>query len=125
MSINNLPHSRSSGIGQFKKTNGHLLNCRHAKEWEKQYTSLLKFYVAYGNCDVPTQSDEHRSLGRWVSAQRTKHRQFYGVEGRGQQDQPPSRGSKELLIRFQRLRDIGFNFIIGRGGAARKKKPIK
>jgi len=114
--------SSSIGTGHFGKTNGHLLYSRHAKEWEKQFASLLHYRDTYGNCDVPTQSAKYRSLGRWVSAQRKKHRQFCSEVGKDQQDQPSTRGSKELHVRFQRLNDIGFNFIIGSG--SRKKKVI-
>ena len=55
-----------------------------------------------------------RSLGRWISAQRRKYQQYISKDA-------TIKPSKDLLHRFQRLKDIGFNFLIGSGNAKRDK----
>lgn len=60
---------------------------------------------------MPVKSDKYRSLGRWVSAQRKKYKESEG------------KPSHDLLARFERLKEIGFNFSIGSGKAKRAGKP--
>lgn len=55
-----------------------------------------------------------RSLGRWISAQRRKYQQYISKDSN-------AKPSNDLLHRFQRLKDIGFNFSIGSGNAKREK----
>ena len=102
------------GKGAYGKTHGLLLSWRNAKEWEKRFAELERYRAITGNCDVPVKSEQHRSLGRWVTAQRKKYRQFFGG------DQLVA-GSSELNIRFQRLKEIGFSFAIGSGNAKKAK----
>eukprot|EP00578_Thalassiosira_sp_NH16_P010495 CAMPEP_0181110142 /NCGR_PEP_ID=MMETSP1071-20121207/18557_1 /TAXON_ID=35127 /ORGANISM="Thalassiosira sp., Strain NH16" /LENGTH=523 /DNA_ID=CAMNT_0023193895 /DNA_START=437 /DNA_END=2005 /DNA_ORIENTATION=- len=67
-----------SSIG--KGTLGKLCS-RNINEWEKQFADLLRYRDANRTCDVPTKCT---SLGRWVSNQRKKYRDFHADEGRNQ-----------------------------------------
>ena len=96
------------------KRTGLLLTSQNAKDWDNQFGNLLRYRDIHGNCDVPTQGDaEFKSLGRWVSSQRKKYREF---------SQHQKGGSKDLHERFKRLDDIGFKFFIGSGRSQRKTK---
>lgn len=102
------------GKGAFGRTTGHLMSSRNTREWENQFNILQTYRATHGNCDVPVKSDEYRSLGRWVSSQRKKYRQYFDLKATG-------KPSNDLLIRFERLKKIGFNFCIGSGNAKRGK----
>ena len=93
---------------------------RNTNEWERQFSDLLKYRSTHGgDSKVPT---KNTTLGRWVSSQRKKYRQFINDEGR---DQDQAFGwSKELRNRFQRLKDIGFNFYVGKGNAQQRKSNL-
>lgn len=109
--LKNIGLESSIGKGAFGK-----LCSRNTDEWEKQFSDLLKYCEKNGDCNVPTKCT---SLGRWVSSQRKKYRLFLADEGR---DQHQAFGwSKELRSRFKRLKDIGFNFYLGKGNAQQKK----
>jgi hypothetical protein len=41
------------------------------KKWNRQYKQLVEFKRTNGHCVVPQRNKEHRSLGVWVSTQRT------------------------------------------------------
>lgn len=113
--LKNLGLESSIGKGAFGK------QCsRNANEWEKQFADLLKYRLTHGTCNVPTKCT---TLGRWVSSQRKKYRQFL-VDGekKKDQDQIVPGWSKELRGRFQRLRDVGFNFHLGKGNAQQNRK---
>jgi hypothetical protein len=103
-----------AGKGAFGRTNGHLMSSRNEREWEKQFNVLLEYRALNGNCDVPVKSETYKSLGRWVSAQRKKYQQHFGEGATGNP-------SNDLVLRFERLKEIGFNFCIG-SGKARKGK---
>jgi len=104
----------SIGKGSFGKRNGLLLTSQNSKDWKNQFANLLRYRDIHGNCDVPTQSDaEFKSLGRWVSSQRKKYREFI---------QHQQGGSKDLYERFKRLDEVGFKFSIGSGRSQRKMK---
>ena len=90
------------------------MSSRNIREWENQFVILQKYRATHGDCDVPVKSDKYRSLGRWVSAQRKKYHQYFGLEAAG-------KPSNDLLVRFERLKEIGFNFCIGSGKAKRGK----
>ena len=99
----------SSGKGAFGK-----FCSRNTSEWEKQFSNLLKYRDAKGDCKVPTKKT---TLGRWVSSQRKQYRQFL-TDTRGNQ---PVDWSGELHNRFLRLANIGFDFHIGKGNAQQRK----
>lgn len=105
----------TAGKGGFAKSTGVFLSSRNAKEWETQFNNLQIYKTTHGNCDVPVKSDQHKSLGRWVSAQRRKYQQYFS---RNSSEVKPS---NDLIQRFKRLDDIGFNFSIGSGNAKRQK----
>ena len=63
---------------------------------------------------MPVKSETHRSLGRWISAQRRKYQQHLCNLT------PGAKPDNDLVLRFQRLEDIGFKFSIGSGNAQRK-----
>ncbi len=42
--------------------------------WEKSYRELLAYRKKNGHCNVPTGDTDYVQLGRWVAAQRHKHR---------------------------------------------------
>ncbi|KAL7542749.1 hypothetical protein ACHAXR_012053 [Thalassiosira sp. AJA248-18] len=91
--------------------------------WEHQFTSLLKYRQLYGNCDVPTASNtEFRSLGRWVSAQRKLFRGFHSCKGVEFHQLSPERDRQQR--QFQRMREVGFRFAIGKG-SRNKPNPLK
>ncbi|KAL7518023.1 hypothetical protein ACHAWX_002889 [Stephanocyclus meneghinianus] len=102
------------GKGAFGRTTGHLMSSRNTREWESQFVILQKYRESHGDCDVPVKSDKYKSLGRWVSAQRKKYHQYFGLNAAG-------KPSNDLLVRFERLKEIGFNFCIGSGKAKRGK----
>lgn len=106
--------STFAGKGGFGRTTGLFLSSKNTRDWENQFESLKEYRATHGNCDVPVKSDTHRSLGRWISAQRRKYQQYFS---KSQEAKP----SKDLLDRFQRLKDIGFNFSIGSGNANRNR----
>ena len=69
---------------------------------------------------MPTISKgEFRPLGRWVSAQRKEYKKFCSnCEKTGE-----SAGARgKLFGRFQRLKNIGFQFVMGKGTYHRKFK---
>jgi len=109
--LKNIGLEPSIGKGAFGK-----ICSRNTNEWEKQFSDLIRYRDIHGDCNVPTKST---SLGRWVASQRKKHRQFLADEGRVE-DQVFAWG-KELRNRFQRLKDIGFNFYVGKGNAQQKR----
>lgn len=100
------------GKGAFGK-----LSSRNVSEWEKKFTALIKYRDANGTCNVPTKNN---SLGRWVSNQRKKYRDFLADQGKGQEQD--FGWDSELQNRFQRLKDAGFNFHVGKGGNQPYKK---
>jgi DNA-binding NarL/FixJ family response regulator len=53
---------------------GFVWNCSE-KQWESQYSDLVKFQKVYGHCRVSTLSKTHAALGNWVRTQRVKQRQ--------------------------------------------------
>ncbi|KAL7536620.1 hypothetical protein ACHAXR_007293 [Thalassiosira sp. AJA248-18] len=80
--------------------------------WDHQFTSLLKYRQLYGNCDVPTACTEYRSLGRWVSTQRSRFREFRCC------NRQLSPEGVEQQRRFQKLTEVGFRFAIGKRAIA-------
>jgi uncharacterized protein YbgA (DUF1722 family) len=46
---------------------------KHDKEWNLKYEQLVEFKRDKGNCLVPHRYKQDKSLGLWVSAQRTYH----------------------------------------------------
>jgi len=42
--------------------------------WERRFAELLQYRKAHGHCDVPTTGAAGSALARWVSAQRTAHK---------------------------------------------------
>ena len=104
----------AAGKGGFAKSTGAFLSSRSAKEWETQFNNLKAYRTTYGHCDVPVKSDEHKSLGRWISAQRRKYQKYFSKNA------TEVKPSNDLIERFKRLDDIGFNFSIGSGNAKRQ-----
>jgi hypothetical protein len=47
---------------------------RFAANWEEGFAMLLQYREEYGNCDAPQKHPNHRTLGVWISNQRTKFR---------------------------------------------------
>jgi uncharacterized protein YbgA (DUF1722 family) len=43
-------------------------------DWNRQYEQLVKFKRKNGHCMVPFKCEQDKSLGKWVSKQRTSHR---------------------------------------------------
>ncbi len=101
---------------------GVFISCRNTKEWDNRFAELLRYKSIYGNCDVPVKTEgDFKSLGRWVTAQRKKHKDFHSGEMNGIEN------ADLFLTRFRRLEEIGFQFKIGsgRGNSRRgKRKPM-
>lgn len=90
------------------------MSSKNTKDWEKQFNNLLAYKSIHGHCDVPVKSDTHKSLGRWVSAQRKKYQQHFTENATG------CKPGNELVQRFKRLEDVGFNFSIGSGNSKKR-----
>ena len=128
VSIEILIHSYlffSSGKGrQGKRTR--IIPEYNKKGWENQFAELLNYKATYGNCSVRLLDPNYRSLGRWVGSQRKKYREYciaqplpwlqVGDDDEKKKKLEPITGDKELVLRFERLKDIGFDFV------GRKKK---
>ena len=100
---------------------GVFISCRNTQEWDNRFAELLRYKSIHGNCDVPVKSDGvYKSLGRWVTSQRKKHKEFHS--GKLSED-----NAEQFLTRFRRLEEIGFKFKIGsgRGSGRLKKQPAR
>ena len=96
------------------------MSSRNHRDWEKQFKVLLDYKASHGNCDIPVKAEAYKSLGRWVTAQRKKYNEFFG---KGVTAAKRNELSNEMVIRFERLKEIGFNLSgPGRGGGNRKQK---
>lgn len=114
--------------GMKSSVNGIFISCRNTKEWDNRFAELLRYKSIHGDCDVPVKSDgEFKSLGRWVTSQRKKHKDFHSGTLNGD-------NAEEFLTRFHRLEEIGFKFKIGSGrgnsrpgkaSASGKRKPAR
>ena len=113
--------TRPLGTGQIdKKVTRFQTSCYNNARWERQFESLQHFQEMYGHVNVPTISKgKFRPLGRWVSAQRKDYKKFCSnCEETGE-----SAGARgKLFGRFQRLKNIGFQFVMGKGTYHRKFK---
>ena len=98
-----------TGKGNAAKVNGNQFTPRQVRAWEKQFIHLCKYREERGHCDVRyTEVGKWKPLAEWVKRQRKVYRKFHSaraVQG----------GNNDLLERFDRLREIGFNFRIGSG----------
>jgi len=67
---------------------------------------LLKEYKdSHGDCKVPTKYKQNRELGRWVSTQRQRYKDYKkGVK--------MSISQEEFERRIRRLEDIGFDWCL-------------
>lgn len=94
------------------------------KGWEDQFLELLKYKATHGNCLVKLLDPNYRSLGRWVGSQRKKYREYFTQEQYseyslqvGYDDKKKKRlesitGDQELVLRYERLKDLGFDFVV-------------
>jgi len=44
--------------------------------WNSMYEDLCAYREKHGHADVPTKYDENKTLGRWVSTQRSQYKLF-------------------------------------------------
>ena len=44
---------------------------RFGTEWQESYTQLVRYQGEHGNCNVPSRWEQDKSLGDWVTTQRT------------------------------------------------------
>ena len=86
------------------------VNTSTASMWEKKFNDLIKYRDENGNCDVPTKKS---SLGRWVANQRKQYRDYDYNAGKNQSNDDAR--AKELHNRYEKLKDAGFKFSIGKG----------
>ena len=109
-----------SGIGKgaFMKTTGLFMSSKNLQNWENQFKALQEYKAAHGDCDVPLKYEANKPLGRWVSGQRKKYRE-HSLET------TTNKSSNDLIERFQRLKEIGFNFVVGSGNANGNLKRVK
>ena len=107
----------------------HLMTCNHTycatklgrgkgkrmsySNWEKNFADLIKYRDTHGHCDVNTKTS---SLGRWVGGQRNLYKKHNEETGNKDKD---LHHDKELEKRFQKLKDAGFKFSIGKGSGRR------
>jgi hypothetical protein len=86
------PRKKGSG----KNVLSVFLSSRHSKEWDNRFAELLRYKSIHGDCDVPVKSDgDFKSLGRWVTSQRKKYKEFHS--GEYGEDSPD-----DFLTRFRR-----------------------
>lgn len=86
------------------------------KGWEARFGELVEYKKLHGNCDVKKNDSDYKKLGGWVATQRETYRKYF----RTQQLQPGglavSGGTDKKKIamfqRFQRLTEVGFNFVL-------------
>ena len=87
------------------------------KGWETRFGELVEYKKLHGNCDVKKNDPAYKKLGGWVANQREIYREYF----RSQQLQPGggpavSGGTDKkkiaMLQRFQRLTEVGFNFVL-------------
>lgn len=82
----------------------------NAQRWEEQFSALSKYKKEHGDCNVPARAKgELKSLGMWVRSQRKAYSKFQAV------GDPEASGKNNLTSRFEKLRRIGFKFIVGSG----------
>ena len=88
--------------------NGNQFTPVQVKAWEQQFKNLCKYREENGHCDVRySETGKWKPLAEWVKRQRKVYRKFHS-NGEAQ-------GNRDLLERFDRLREIGFKFRIGSG----------
>ncbi|KAL7491067.1 hypothetical protein ACHAWT_001542 [Skeletonema menzelii] len=114
-------HASPNKKGSKNCVSGVFISCRNNKEWDNRFAELLRYKTIYGNCDVPVKTEgDFKSLGRWVTSQRKKYKEFNSGEMTGIEN------ADQFLTRFRRLDEIGFKFKIGSGrgnGRRGKRKP--
>ena len=72
------------------------ISCRNTKEWDTRFAELLRYRSIHGDCDVPVKTYGNvKSLGRWVTSQRKKYKEFKGGEFDGE-------NPEQFLTRFRR-----------------------
>lgn len=69
--------------------------------WDQRFRELLDFFAQHGHCLVPTKSPSHRALGRWVSSQRARYKDFQAGKLRASEE-------SIVLHRIALLNEIGF-----------------
>jgi hypothetical protein len=107
----------ASGKGKGKK--GRAVSQENARKWEEQFSALCKYKRLHGDCNVPARADgEWKSLGVWVRSQRKAYSKFLV---QGEQDDYVN-SSNDLKSRFERLKSIGFKFIVGTGNGKGKRE---
>jgi len=94
------------GKGQHAKIHGIFITEDLMETWETRYKDLIEFKEKFGHVDVPVKYDANKALGRWVALQRRKFREL---------ETNKISSSSVLDTRIQKLQDLGFKFIIGRG----------
>jgi hypothetical protein len=103
-----------SGKGKCKT--GRAVSYQNAQRWEEQFSALCRYKEENGDCDVPARANgKWKSLGLWVRSQRKAYFKFQ-VQG----TQEAYAENKNLNSRFEKLKRIGFKFIVGCGKGKRK-----
>ena len=71
------------------------------RAWEDQFKDLISYKTEHHHCNVPTKCAKNRSLGRWVSAQRSSYKRYL-------------KGEESTLTdeRVERLNSLGFNWAL-------------
>lgn len=83
----------------LKKRQSKVDSKRNQERWQSQYEKLKEYHQAHGNCNVPRNWSNDRSLGIWVFNQRRLYLQ--ASKGNGTMD----------LTRIQKLEEIGFEWV--------------
>ena len=92
------------------------MTCSKTRQvWEKQFAELVKYHDENGDCLVPVRFG---ALGKWVTCQRKLYREHHKKDA-GTRDFAQV---TELESRFQRLKDIGFIFTVGKGTLHPKRR---
>jgi hypothetical protein len=104
--------------------------------WEDSFAELVAYKKIHGDCDVKEKDTEYKALGCWVGTQRGKYRQRalaggLALEKGGRNDKkdreqdrsqdPPLSVDQALDLRFKRLTEVGFNFVLQNGKRTQKK----
>jgi hypothetical protein len=97
--------SSSSPVGKRPRVRQHVFAASKQNQsdlkWKQRFEELEAFKAQHGHCTVPVRDTKNKSLGVWVSTQRTMHRKM-------------RQGQESYLNpeRIQLLSGLGFKFVV-------------
>mmetsp|Transcript_26549 Transcript_26549/g.48166 ORF Transcript_26549/g.48166 Transcript_26549/m.48166 type:complete len:885 (-) Transcript_26549:148-2802(-) len=92
------------------------------QEWETRFAELLQYRETHGHVDVPIRYKETGALGRWVAVQRRSYQQRVTTGVLRSSVSAKTNDGERLKRRFERLSEIGFQFVLGHGNNPKTPK---